>query len=82
MDRDAHARRAAVVAGREQAAVLIAAARAAEQAFTGGDWADRERQAIDACRTLAAFLAHHPTAPVASAIVDALRAKDTPPRRH
>ncbi|MBC3190963.1 hypothetical protein H7X46_07790 [Pseudonocardia sp. C8] len=46
---------------------LRTAAHAAQSAETT-EWIDREQQAIDALRALAAFLAHHAGSPVARAI--------------
>lgn len=70
-DAAATVRRAAVAAGWAQAAALREAAAAGERAYPG-TWCERERAAIDACRALGAFLAHHPTNPVARAIAGAL----------
>lgn len=57
------------LAVRTQVDALRRAVEAGRGRFPSGDWAARQRQAIDACRALALFLHHHPRDPVGLAIV-------------
>ncbi|MCE0764113.1 hypothetical protein LWC35_14510 [Pseudonocardia kujensis] len=61
-------RRAVVAAVRAQARRCAAGLRAGEALFPAGEWARREREALDALHVLAAFLHLHPGDPVAQAI--------------
>lgn len=65
-------RRAQVAAARQYADELRARRRAGE-AVPAGEWAARERAALDALAALIAFLDNHPTSPVAQAVVHAAR---------
>lgn len=67
-------RRAAAARGRAHAVTLRGAAAAGSDALPGSAWPERGREAIAACRVLAAFFGHHPTDPVAAAIAAELRA--------
>ena len=66
-------RRAQVAEARRYAAELRAQRRAGEAVHPAGEWAARERAALDALGALAAFLDNHPTNPVAQAVVHASR---------
>jgi hypothetical protein len=61
-------RRARVAAVRAQATRCRAGLRAAEALYPAGEWAGREREALNALRVLTAFLDLHPGDPVAQAI--------------
>lgn len=65
-------RRAAIAAARDRAGWLRDAAAAGEALYPAGAWERREREALDALRTVAAFLSHHGTDPVAQAITSRL----------
>ncbi|MCW2506585.1 MAG: hypothetical protein JWO79_4869 [Actinomycetia bacterium] len=69
------ARRACVAAARAQAARCRAGLRAGEDRYPAGEWAAREREALDALRVLAGFLELHAADPIAQAITTHL----TPP---
>ena len=69
------ARRACVAAARAQAARCRAGLRAGEGRYPAGEWAAREREALDALRVLAGFLELHAADPIAQAITTHL----TPP---
>jgi hypothetical protein len=69
------ARRAWVAAARAQAARCRAGLRAGEDRYPAGEWAAREREALDALRVLAGFLELHAADPIAQAITTHL----TPP---
>jgi hypothetical protein len=62
------ARRACVAAARAQAARCRAGLRAGEDRYPAGEWAAREREALDALRVLAGFLELHAADPIAQAI--------------
>ncbi|RZT75505.1 hypothetical protein EV383_6246 [Pseudonocardia sediminis] len=51
----------------------LRAAYAAAAGVTGSAWADREQQALDGLRAVAAFLRHHPNTDVARAITQTLQ---------
>ncbi|GJF03378.1 hypothetical protein PSD17_23380 [Pseudonocardia sp. D17] len=61
-----------VVTGRDQANRLRSAAKTAAAAHPSGEWPERQDQALTALRGLAAFLAMHPTDPVAASIARSL----------
>jgi hypothetical protein len=65
-------RRRCVAQARARAEQLRALAATGEQAAATSAWPERARAATEACRTLAAFLANHPTDPVARALVAGL----------
>jgi hypothetical protein len=67
-------RRARVAAVRGQARRCAAGLRAGESAYPAGEWAGREREALDALHVLTAFLHLHPNDPVAQAIAAELTA--------
>jgi hypothetical protein len=69
------ARRAWVAAARAQAARCRAGLRAGEDRYPAGEWAARQREALDALRVLAGFLELHAADPIAQAITTHL----TPP---
>jgi hypothetical protein len=73
-------RRQQVAHARARADILRSAAAAGEQKATDSAWPERGRAAATACRTLAAYLTHHPTDPVALHLVAGL-ATDQPERR-
>jgi hypothetical protein len=66
------ARELVVHTGRVQASRLRAAGKVAAAAHPSGEWPERQAQALDALRSLAAFLAMHPTDPVAESIAHSL----------
>jgi hypothetical protein len=66
------ARRARVAAVRAQARRCAAGLRAGEALYPAGEWAAREREALNALRALTAFLHLHPNDPVAQAIASEL----------
>ena len=70
-------RRAQVAAARRYADELRARRRAGEAAHPAGEWATRERAALDALGALAAFLDNHPTNAVAQAVVHAAHQQQT-----
>ncbi|GAA4554808.1 hypothetical protein GCM10023175_53640 [Pseudonocardia xishanensis] len=51
-----------------------AAVAAGEALYPAGEWAAREREALDGLRALAAFLDLHPSDPIAQAIAEHLSA--------
>jgi hypothetical protein len=60
--------RACVAAARAQAARCRAGLRAGEDRYPAGEWAARQREALDALRVLAGFLELHAADPIAQAI--------------
>jgi hypothetical protein len=71
-------RRRCVAQARAHAERLRAVAATGEQAAATSVWPERAQAATEACRTLAAFLANHPTDPVARALVAGLTADISP----
>lgn len=65
-------RRANVAATRQLASQCRAGVRAGEARYPAGDWAAREREAIDALRVVTVFLENHPSDPVAQAFAEQL----------
>lgn len=65
-------RRAHVAATRQLASRCRASVRAGEARYPAGDWAAREREAIDALRVVTVFLENHPSNPVAQAFAEQL----------
>ncbi|MCF7547177.1 hypothetical protein [Pseudonocardia sp. WMMC193] len=74
----AAARRVRIAAVRARGRSCRAAVAAGEALYPAGEWAAREREALDGLRALAAFLDLHPSDPIAQAIAEHLSA--SPPR--
>lgn len=64
--------RARIAATRQLASRCRAGVRAGEARYPAGDWAAREREAIDALRVVTVFLENHPSDPVAQAFAEQL----------